>query len=70
MEVNNLNVVIVYFRIYNNVFYKFEINLVVSWFVMVDFDVFDLMVYFIEEVYKRGIEFYVWLNFYCVFFMY
>lgn len=65
-EYYNFNVIIMYLCMYNNVYYVFELSFKVVVFVSVNFNMFDLMFWFIEEMYKCGMEFYGWLNFYCL----
>lgn len=62
LEYYNINAMIIHFRTHNNALYKSELNPKASWFLNVDFDAFDPMLWLTEEAHKRGIEVHAWLN--------
>jgi uncharacterized lipoprotein YddW (UPF0748 family) len=62
LEHYNFNALIMHMRTHNNAYYVSTLNPKAQAFSNVDFNVFDPMLWFIEETHKRGMEFHAWLN--------
>lgn len=62
LEHYNFNALIMHMRTHNNAYYVSSLSPKAQAFSNVDFNVFDPMLWFIEETHKRGMEFHAWLN--------
>jgi len=62
MEAHNLNTIIYHLRIMNDALYDTDLSPIASYVNRIDFEEWDYLTWFIDEVHSRGMEFHAWLN--------
>ncbi|HHU55348.1 MAG TPA: family 10 glycosylhydrolase [Acholeplasmataceae bacterium] len=62
MEKYRLNTIIYHLRIMNDALYDTKLSPQGSWIKGLDFNEWDYLEWFIDEVHRRGMEFHAWLN--------